>query len=301
MRYQIAAIRANAATLKLQEANLTLARKEHDRQVLLTTKQAGSQDDLDQRVAALQVAREQVNAADQALRQMRVMLGLSPTAADPENVPDDLPETFPGVLYAVSGAAQTLSQLGVSFDLAKMTPTGLGERVGSLKADAVIEQSPGVQAAQARVRQAQAVLGGHDYSPGQPYDHPAVVKAQKELEEAELQAEVHRDPGADRRLRQPPVRSTPATHVQAGQGLLADPALERRVDRRQFQGDATGRPDDRPAGGDLHVDAYPGRVVPRPGRRLRPGDRGGLVAAAAGERHRQLRQGACSGCRCAST
>ena len=258
VRYQMAALHASAATLKLQEANLTLARKEHDRQAVLTTRQAGSQDDLDQRVAALQVAREQVNAAEQAVRQSRVMLGQSPTAADPEKVPEDLPETFPGVLYAVSSGVQVLSQLGVPFDLSRMNPAMLGERVGSLKADAVIEQSPGVQAAQARVRQALAALGGRDYSPGQPNDHPAVVKAQKELEEAEL------------RLKYTEIRApiagfvsrrvvNPGTHVQPGQTLLAvrplqDVWIDANFKETQLGDLYIGQPVD------LHVDAYPGKV-----------------------------------------
>ena len=41
VRYQIASLRANAATLKLQQANLTLAQKLHDRQAVLTTPAGG--------------------------------------------------------------------------------------------------------------------------------------------------------------------------------------------------------------------------------------------------------------------
>ena len=258
VRYQVASIRASAANLKLQQANLTLARKEHDRQQLLTVKQAGSQDDLDQRVAALQVAREQVSAADQAVRQSRVMLGLSPTADDLESVPENLPETFPGVLYAVCSGVQTLAQLGVSFDPAKMNPAGLGERVGSLKADAVIEKSPGVQAAQAHVRQALAALGGRDYSPDQPYDHPAVVRAQKELEEAELQLQYTeiRAPIAGFVSRR---TVNPGTHVQPGQNLLAvrplqDVWIDANFKETQLGDLYIGQPVD------LRVDAYPGKV-----------------------------------------
>ncbi len=258
VRYQIAALRANTATLNLQKANLTLAQKEHDRQAVLTTRQAGSQDDLDQRVAALQVAREQVNAAEQAVRQARVMLGQSPTAADPENVPADLPETFPGVLYAVSSGVQTLSQLGVSFNFSKMTPAGLGEQVGALKGNVVIEQSPGVQAAQAHVRQALAPLGGHDYSPGQPCDHPLVVRAQKELEQAELDLKYTeiRAPIAGYVSRR---AVNPGTHVQPGQTLLAvrplqDVWIDANFKETQLGDLYIGQPVD------LHVDAYPGKV-----------------------------------------
>ena len=258
VRYQVASIRASAANLKLQQANLTLARKEHDRQRVLTVGQAGSQDDLDQRVAALQVAREQVSAADQAVRQARVMLGLPPTADDPEAAPENLPETFPGVLYAVSSGVQTLAQLGVPLDPAKMNPSALGERIGALKPETVIEQSPGVQAAQARVRQAQAALGGRDYSPDQPNDHPVVVRAQKELEEAELQLQYTevRAPIAGFVSRR---AVNPGTHVEPGQNLLAirplqDVWIDANFKETQLGDLYIGQPVD------LRVDAYPGKT-----------------------------------------
>jgi membrane fusion protein, multidrug efflux system len=258
VRYQIASLRANAATLKVQEANLALAQKEYDRQAAVTRKQAGSQEDLDQREAALKVAREQLTAAEQAVRQARAMLGLPQTAADPESVPEDLPETFPGTLYAVASGAQTLLQLGVPFDLGRLTPAGLGERMDSLKVDAVVEDSPGVQAAQARVRQALAALGGDEYAPEQPYNHPSVVKAQKELEEAELQLKYTtvRAPIAGFVSRR---EANPGTHAEPGQPMLAlrplqDVWIDANFKETQLGDLCIGQPVE------LHVDAYPRRV-----------------------------------------
>ena len=258
VRYQIASLRANAATLKLQKANLALAQTEHDRQAVLTARQAGAQDDLDQRVAALEVARQQVAAAEEAVKQTRVMLGLAPNAADPAAAPDDLPETFPGVLYAVTSGVQTLAQLGVSFDRTAMKPGELGKRVAEMDDDAVIERSPAVQAAQAHVRQALAALGGHEYTPGQPCDHPAVVQAEKELEEAELQlnyAEI-RAPIAGFVSRR---TVNPGTHVQPGQPLLAlrplhDVWIDANFKETQLNDLRIGQHVD------LRVDAYPGRT-----------------------------------------
>ena len=119
---------------------------------------------------------------------------------------------------------------------------------------------------------------------GRGPDRPGRAAARRRRAEPEL----HRDPLADRRLRRAPI-GPPRRPRPARPGAADDPPAD-GLDRRQLQGDAARRPRHRPAG------RAPRRRLPRPrlpgpGRRLQPGDGRGLVAAAAGERHGQLREG----------
>ena len=77
----------------------------------------------------------------------------------------------------------------------------------------------------------------------------------------------------------------------AGRGGAGRPALR----RGELQGNPD-RPASRPGTAvQMHVDAFPGQVVDRPGRSRRAGDGGAVLRAAAGERHRQLHQGGAAG------
>ncbi len=101
------------------------------------------------------------------------------------------------------------------------------------------------------------MLGGAWFDPARPYDHPSVVKAQKELADAELRlgyTEIHAlvSGFVNRRA------VNPGDAVQAGQGLLAIQPLEdvyvvANFKETQIADLAIGQP------AEVEVDAYPGR------------------------------------------
>jgi membrane fusion protein, multidrug efflux system len=257
VRYQTAALKWGAANLRQQEANERLAGVQYERVRALDPKTVG-QEEIDQRQAALQVAHEQTAAAWQSIQQTRALLGLAPDAQDPAAAPANVGETFSGTQYAVAAAQQSLAQIGVRFDAPSPSLAALHERLATLAVDSVLEQSPAVAAAKARVAQAQAALGGSAFDPAQPYaNQPSIAEAQKELEEAEL------------RLRYTQIvapisgfvsrRNVNAgTHVQAGQALLAirplkDVWVEANFKETQLRDLKVGQ------AVELRVDAYPGR------------------------------------------
>jgi membrane fusion protein (multidrug efflux system) len=258
VRYQVATLHSNVANQRLQEANQTLAQREYERVRTLSRTAAASLEELDQRQAALQVAREQVHSAQQAVRQARAMLGLNPDARNPSAVPSDLEQAYPGILYAVSSAQQTLAQLGVPFELLGMTPERLHKDLMKLPGQPVVANVPAVKAAEARVQQARAALGGPAFNPAKPYDNPAVRQADKELEQAELQLSYTtiKAPVAGYVARR---AVSAGSHVQPGQSLLAvrplsDVWVDANFKETQLDALRIGQPVD------LYVDAYPGKV-----------------------------------------
>ena len=192
----------------------------------------------------------------------------------------------------MAAGQQVLANLGLASGMHAMEPEALHAaliRLTSSTSESWFDAVPAVRSAQTQVDQALAMLGGPSFDPARPYEHPTVVRARKDLDEAEL------------RLSYSEIRApvsgfinrrsvNPGDHVQAGQGLMSIQPLDDDLHRGELQGDAAGRPDDRPGGRDLG-----GRLSrpdrPRPGLGVRPGDRRRLVDAAAGERHGQLRQG----------
>jgi membrane fusion protein (multidrug efflux system) len=258
VRYQVASLHSSAANLRLQEANLTLAQREYERVQTLARTSAASREELEQRQAGLQVAREQVSSARQAVHQARAMLGLDPKAPDQSAVPGDIEEAYPGILYAVATAQQTLAQLGVPFEMLGMTPGRLQRQMGQLSSPSITAKVPAVKAAEARVQQALAALGGPSYDPAKPYDNPTVHQAQRELEHAELQLNYTtiRAPVAGFVARR---TVSAGNHVQPGQNLLAvrplqDVWIDANFKETQLDALRIGQPVD------LYVDAYPGRV-----------------------------------------
>ena len=188
-------------------------------------------------------------------------------------IPKDLENQQSTVQTAVSEIASSLAQVGIPFDpkdaeQAKAFEDFLrpeGDKSAGEGLETVVEQAPAVRVARA-----------------------AVARAEKQLDDARLRlswTEVRSEIAGyvqDRQVH-------PGNRVEPGQTLLSiRPDL--RLDRRQLQGDADP----------LHPDRHAGRPVrrrlPAPGL---PGAGGGLqprhgavgVAPAAGERHRQLRQG----------
>lgn len=257
VHYQEASLRANQATENLQRANLALAQIEQGRYADLAPRGAASKEMSDQKNAALRVAEEQVNASRESVKQTRALLGIS--ADESESALADLVENYPGVRYALSTAQQTLAQLGVPINLLSMRSTAIHTELNRLNVPSLMEQVPAVRSAQARVQQARAALGGSAFNPSRPYEHPNVVHAQKDLEQAELNLSytVLRSPISGYVNRR---SVNPGNQVQAGQMLMAlRPLRQVWIDanfkENQLDKLRIGQPVN------LYVDAYPGRVI----------------------------------------
>ncbi len=258
IRYQVASVRSSIANLKLQEANLANFQGQYERGAKLVTQSAMSTEEFEQRRTALTVAKEQVATARQSIRQSRALLGLAPDDAHGDEVPADIEESFPGVQYALSGVQQTLAQLGVPFELTNMKTTTIMDRITQFATSSAADQAPAVQLAEAHLRQAKAALGGSGFDPAKPYNHPSVVQAQKELEQAELDlsyAEI-RAPIAGFISRR---TVNTGNRVQVAQALLAihsldDVWIDANFKEAQLHKLRIGQPVD------ISVDAYPDRV-----------------------------------------
>jgi membrane fusion protein, multidrug efflux system len=256
-RYEVAALQSNEANLREQNANLQLAQQEYDRVVKLGAQNV-SQEQIDQRRSALTVARQQVASADAALQQTRALLSLPADTQQPATVPGDVAQTFNGTQYAVASFQQAMAGLGLNIDIASGRLGELKDKYESLALDQVVQQSPTVKVAAARMAEARAgLVFGPD---GQAHidSQPAVVEAQKALEDAQLQLDYTNitAPLAGFISRR---SVNPGTHVAAGQALLAirplnDVWVDANFKETQLADLRVGQPVD------LYVDAYPEKV-----------------------------------------
>jgi membrane fusion protein, multidrug efflux system len=262
VRYEAASLKAGVANWNLQKANLELAEANSKRGKDLTPKHAMSEEDLNQREAAVKVAREQLDSALQGTQQVRALLDL-PAAARPAAVPDpsvpgDLEETFPGIKYVVASAEQSLAQLGLPIDPRAAKADQVVAKIGAMSAESFIARVPAVEVAKAQLRQARAALGGESFDRAHPYDQPGVVRAQKELDQAELEL-------GYTELRAPVAgfvsgRSVnPGNQVQVAQALMSVYPLNDVWVDANFKEGQLGRLRIGQSV-DVYVDAYPGRV-----------------------------------------
>jgi membrane fusion protein (multidrug efflux system) len=257
VRYEVAALESGQANLRQQKANLQLAQEQYDRVVKLGA-QSVSQEEIDQRRSALEVARDQVSSADASLQQTRALLSLPKNAQQPGLVPSDVAQTFNGTQYAVASFQQAMAGLGLHIDIASSRVGELKDKYESLALDRVVEESPAVKVAAARVAEARAglVFGADGAAPIEA--QPAVVEAQKALEDAQLQLAYTNitSPLAGFISRR---SVNPGTHVAAGQALLAirplsDVWVDANFKETQLADLRVGQPVD------LYADAYPGKV-----------------------------------------
>jgi membrane fusion protein (multidrug efflux system) len=263
VRYEVAALQVNVATLKQQQAALKFAEQENSR-ALIEPGDVVSQEIVDQRAATLAETRQQVVASQESIRQTRALLGLAPDLSNPGAVPPDLAQSFAGTQYALAQTQQALAHLGrgaATLPAVTGQPSSwmeIKDHLEALGEDALVEQVPSVQAARARVTQALAALGGKAFNPAKPYDHPAVAQAQKELEEAQLQLSYAQITA--------PIAGfvtgrsvNPGVHVQAGQALLAiRPLVEVWIDANFKETQLVDLRIGQSV--DLFVDAYPGHI-----------------------------------------
>jgi membrane fusion protein (multidrug efflux system) len=187
VKYEEAALQSNVAKLRQDEASLELAQKEYDR-VMKLGAQSVSEEDIDQRRSALEVAKAQVNSSQANVQQTRALLGLPADLNNPGVVPDNVGQTFNGTQYALSTFLGSFAQLGLNIDLLTLPSLAeMKQRFTELDIQYVIENSPSVKAAKAQVAAAQAALGGDQFDPAHPDLQPEIVQAQKALEQAQLQ------------------------------------------------------------------------------------------------------------------
>jgi membrane fusion protein, multidrug efflux system len=122
---QVALIRARVATWEQEKATLVLAQQEFDRAERLLATKVVSQEEYDERRAALDIAKAQVAQALEDVYQARVALGLPaqpPEGTSLGNVPADLDETFSSVRQAQADLRQSAAQLGVLLSSYNLTP-----------------------------------------------------------------------------------------------------------------------------------------------------------------------------------
>jgi membrane fusion protein, multidrug efflux system len=165
VRYQRATIRANVANVRVQEANLKLAQEEKSRVSRLVKQQAAPREELDQRRADEEVARQKLANAREAVRQTRAALGLPPDESDPTAFPADLEQNYSAVQMALSKTVESLAQIGVPLQLDHLTPASLRAQLlasptGDLNAALArfMEKAPAVLQAQATQQRARADL-----------------------------------------------------------------------------------------------------------------------------------------------
>jgi membrane fusion protein, multidrug efflux system len=166
---QVALIRARVATWEQEKATLVLAQQEFDRAERLLASKVVSQEEYDERRAALDVAKAQTAQALENVYQARVALGLP--AKPPEgktlaDVPEDLDQTFSSVLQAQSDLRQSAAQLGVFPSSYDLTPKQMleefqrrdpGGNLDRIYAE-IVKSAPSLKVAETNLEQAQSDL-----------------------------------------------------------------------------------------------------------------------------------------------
>lgn len=166
LRRQVASLRAQAATLRARESSLKLAEVDQHRLEVLAKRGSATQAELDIRNNTLDVAREQVKEAWAMIQETRAALGLEPNTTDPLDVPKDLEEQQSTIQSAVSDIANSLAQIGIPFDLGKLTPEETFEQVLNLDSsenldkafNRIIDKAPAVLVSQAALTRSQRQL-----------------------------------------------------------------------------------------------------------------------------------------------
>ncbi|HEX5470900.1 MAG TPA: efflux RND transporter periplasmic adaptor subunit [Lacipirellulaceae bacterium] len=262
IEYEVAALKESVANWKLEQTHLELAQSKWQRGKELLPQHAISEEEYDEREASLKSAHEQVDSAALAVQQVRALLGL-PANTSADGTPDgtvsnEINESFPGIKYVVASAEQSLAQLGLPVDPAEAKPSSVIEQLGSALSTSFIERVPAVEVASAQLRQAQAALGGPSFDRKHQYNQPAVLQAQKDLDQSELNLSYTE-------IRAPVSgfvngRSVNAgSQVQVAQALMSVfPLNDIWIDANFKEGQLSNLRIGQPV--DIYVDAYPGHV-----------------------------------------
>jgi membrane fusion protein, multidrug efflux system len=166
---QIALIRQRVATWEESKASLVLAQQEFDRAKRLLASKVVSNEEYDQKQAALAVATAQVTQALQNVYQARAALGLPavpPAGTNLADVPLDLDQTFSSVRQALAELLQSAAQLGIVPSSYNLTPKEIIDKfyrrdpqgdIDKIYAQ-VMHDAPSLKQAQASLEQAQRDL-----------------------------------------------------------------------------------------------------------------------------------------------
>jgi membrane fusion protein, multidrug efflux system len=166
---QVALIRQRVATWEQSKASLVLAQQEFDRAKHLLASKVVSNEEYDQKQAALAVATAQVTQALQNVYQARAALGLQaapPAGGDLADVPSDLDQTFSSVRQALAELLHGAAQLGIAPPSYNLTPKEIIEDfyrrdphgdIDKIYAQ-VMREAPSLKQAQASLEQAQRDL-----------------------------------------------------------------------------------------------------------------------------------------------
>ena len=205
---QIALIRQRVATWEQSKASLVLAQQEFDRAKRLLASKVVSNEEYDQKQAALAVANAQVTQALENVYQARAALGL-PAVPLAEtglaDVPADLDQTFSSVRQALAELLQSAAQLGVVPSSYNLTPKEIIDEfyrrdpkgdIDKIYAQIILD-APSLKQAKASLEQAQRNLD----------------QAKLDLSYCRIVAEI--DGVITRR------NVNPGNNVQAGQTLMA--------------------------------------------------------------------------------
>jgi membrane fusion protein (multidrug efflux system) len=204
---QISLLRARVAGLEKSKASLKLAELNFDRAKQLMTTMTISQQEYDQRQAALTTAQAEVTQALADVHQSRASLGLP---AQPEGggdlgqVPPDLDQTFSSVRQAQADLIQSAAELGVVHSY-NQTPKQMLEQFEKLDPQGNIDRTFARLAAEAPAfKQAEAKLAAANRD---------LAVAELDLRYCDVVAEI--DGIVTRR------NVNPGNDVQVGQNLMA--------------------------------------------------------------------------------
>ena len=205
VRNQLALLKSNVASLKVEQANLELAERDFARGESLIGKAAISQQEFDGYKAALDVARNRVSSAEHTIQQTRASLGLPINYQDPLAAPENLDQTFSTVREALGALQGSAAQLGFAPSTYEATPKQAIEEFYKQDPEGnldriyarLIPESPAVKQAEARLLQARRDL----------------ELAELDLRYCEVVSEI--DGVVTRR------NVNPGNHVQVGQALMS--------------------------------------------------------------------------------
>jgi membrane fusion protein, multidrug efflux system len=241
---RVALLQARVDELNKSNATLKLAQIEFGRAEQLLREQDISQQEYDQRQAALSVAQAEVAQAMADVHQIRVSLGLSaqPESGDLAEVPADLDQTFSSVREAQAALIKTAAQLNVAHSYQQLPKKMLKQFEGLNQGDVdrtlagFTDNSPAVKQAEAKLESAERDL----------------VQAELNLRYCDIVADI--DGVVTRR------NVNPGNNVQVGQSLMAirslnDIWVDANFKETQLRDLRIGQPVD------LYVDMYGDRHV----------------------------------------
>lgn len=166
VRNSIALLRSNVAQLKVEQAGLTLAQRDYERNKPLLEKTAISQADFDVYAAKRDQAVSRVESAEQVVQETRALLGLPMDLVNPLDVPPNLDQNFSLVRQSLGNLMQSAAQIGYTPKSWNATPQQMIDEFYKLDRDGnidtiyakLIPNAPLIKQAEAKLLQMQRDL-----------------------------------------------------------------------------------------------------------------------------------------------